>query len=362
MDFQEAQAQWRNDAARLEEFGVYINGAKTYLPDGWNSNVNIAMDALPTLATVGSAGIPALLTTTIDPDVVNVAFTPNKAADIFGEVRKGDWLQETVIFPVVEHTGEVATYSDYSNNGATGVNTNWPQRQNYLFQTIKSYGEREMERAGLAKLGWVAEIDKAATLTMAKFLNTVYFFGVAGLQNYGLLNDPALLAAITPAPKANGGTKWIVNGIQNATANEVYADILALFAQMVLQTNGLVEATDKLTLALHPTQATALLATNSYNVNVSDLLKKNFPNLTIKTAVQYGAITSTNPQGIAAGNLAQLIADSVDGQKVGYCAFSEKLRTHPIIREMSAFKQKQTAGAWGTVVRIPYGIASLIGI
>ena len=48
MDFQEAQAQWRNDAARLEEFGVYINGAKTYLPDGWNSNVNIAMDALPT--------------------------------------------------------------------------------------------------------------------------------------------------------------------------------------------------------------------------------------------------------------------------------------------------------------------------
>ena len=35
-----------------------------------------------------------------------------------------------------------------------------------------------------------------------KFSNLTYFFGVQGLQNYGLLNDPHLNASLTPATKA----------------------------------------------------------------------------------------------------------------------------------------------------------------
>src|SRR6185503_6176542 len=134
-------------------------------------------------------------------------------------------------FPVVEHTGEVSSYGDYSMNGRAGVNTNWPQRQAYLFQTIKEYGERELERAGLARISWVSEIDKGAATVLNKFQNLTYFFGVQGLQNYGLLNDPNLSAALTPATKAAGGVKWVLSGVINATANEVYADIQAIFIQ-----------------------------------------------------------------------------------------------------------------------------------
>jgi hypothetical protein len=57
-----------------------------------------------------------------------------------------------------------------------------------------------------------------------------------------------------------------------------------------------------------------------------------------------------------------MIADDVEGQRTGFCAFNEKMRAHPIIRAASSFKQKMTAGTWGAVIRFPAGIASMVGV
>jgi len=102
--------------------------------------------------------------------------------------------------------------------------------------------------------------------------------------------------------------------------------------------------------------------TNSFNVNVEDLLKKNFPNLTVKVAPQYGAQTASNPQGIVAGNLVQLIAKEVQGQRTGFCAYNEKLRSHRLIPDTSSFKQKMTSGVWGAVIRYAAGVAQMVGV
>lgn len=365
MNLQEAITAWREDRPMHEARGLAFEpGAEVvrYMPEAWKFNVNLAMDALPTLTTDPNSGIPALLTTSIDPEVVRILFTPNKAAEIFGERRAGTWLDQTRIFPVAEHTGEVSSYGDYSGNGEVGVNADFPNRQAYLFQTVKEYGELELARMGLAKLNWVSEKDQAAATVMGKFLNFTYFFGVAGLQNYGLLNDPGLTASITPATKAAGGTKWITGGVVVATANEVFTDIQSLFFQLVQQTNGLISAEDKLVLAMSPQSEVALTATNTFNVNVKDLLKKNFPKLEFKTAIQYGVSSSSNNQGIAAGNLVQMIAPDIEGQSTGYCAFNEKMRAHPIIREMSSFRQKVTGGTWGCILKQQFAIASILGV
>jgi hypothetical protein len=101
-----------------------------------------------------------------------------------------------------------------------------------------AYGERELERAGLARINWISELDVAAATVMSKFQNLTYFFGVKGLQNYGLLNDPNLGPSLTPAPKAAGGVAWIKSGAIVATASEIYADIQALYFQLVVQTAG----------------------------------------------------------------------------------------------------------------------------
>lgn len=363
MNIQEAQAAWMADSPHFESRGVFLPGVKSYIPDDYKRNYGLAMDAQPTLVTDPNSAIPSFLTTMIDPSIFKVLFAPNNAVKIFGEVRKGTWLDETAMFPVVEYTGEVSSYGDYNENGRTGVNTNWPQRQAYLWQTISEYGERELERAGLARINWVSEIGQAAATIMNKYSNLTYFFGVAGLQNYGLLNDPNLGATLTPSTKAAGGTKWInASNVIVATANEIYGDIESVYIQLVSQTAGLVDQETSMVLALSPLSAAALTATNSFNVNVYDLLKKNFPKIRIETAVQYGALSASNPQGVAAGNMMQLIAENIEGQDTGYCAFNEKMRSHPIIRATSSFKQKLTGGSWGAIIRMPIGFASMTGI
>jgi len=89
-------------------------------------------------------------------------------------------------------------------------------------------------------------------------------------------------------------------------------------------------------------------------VNVYDLLKKNFPNIRFETATQYANSTT--------GNLMQMIAETIEGQKTGYCSFTEKMRAHAIVRDTSSFKQKKSQGTWGAVVLQPYAVASMLGI
>jgi hypothetical protein len=371
MNLQEARAAWQADMPRFEQLGVsFERGALSpnavYRPDEWKRDYRLAMDAQPLIQTEPNSAVPFMLTTTIDPAVFRILFAPNRAATILGEVRKGTWLDETAMFPVIEHVGEVSTYGDYAETGHTGVNTNWPQRQSYLYQTIKEYGQREMERAGLGRINWVSEIDTAAATVLDKFANLSYFYGIAGLQNYGLLNDPNLGAALTPGPKASPavGVTWITaGGAPNCTANEVYNDILSIFAQLVVQSAGLVDRDSRLVLGMSPQSSVALGFVNQFGLVTRRMLQDEFTNLRIETAVQYGAVSANNPQGNpVGGNLVQMIAESIEGQDTGYCAFNEKHRAFPIIQAMSSFRQKIAAGTWGAVIRMPVAISTMAGV
>lgn len=342
--------------ALQEQAGIHFMGQPNadFQPKGVAGNLRLAMDAQPQLVTVSNSGIPAFLSTFIDPKLIEILVAPMKAAEIAGsEVKKGDWVMETAMFPVIESTGETSSYGDYSENGQAGANSNFPQRQSYHYQVMTQWGERELEKAALARIDWANRLNIASVLTLNKFQNKSYFFGVSGLQNYGLLNDPSLPAAITPSVKAAGGTAWILNGKPNATALEVIADIQAMYTQLQLQANGLVELDSKMTLAMSPVSEVALTFTTEFNVNVSDILKKNFPNMTIKTAPEY-ATTS--------GQLAQLIADEVEGQRTVDTAFTEKLRAHPIVVRPSSFVQKKSQGTWGAILYRPIFFASMLGL
>lgn len=362
--YQEAQAAWAEDSANLERMGVTLPDVQAYLPTSFAQDYTYAMDAQPQLAaTAPNSAVPAMFTTMVDPKVFKALFSPNKATEILGEERRGTWVDDTIMLPITEAAGEVSSYGDYANNGTVTTNTNWPQRQAYLFQVIKQYGERELERAGAARINWVAELDYSAAVALNKFSNLTYFFGVAGLQNYGLLNDPNLNASLTPGTKAAGGTSWYNgSGIIVATANEIYADIQSVFGLLVQQSGGLIDRESRMVLALSPQSEAALTTTNSFNVNVSDLLKKNFPNLRVVSAVQYGALSSTNPQGVAGGNFMQLIAEEVEGQDTGFMAFNEKMRAHKLIPGLSNYSQKVSAGTYGAVIRQAFSLASMIGI
>jgi hypothetical protein len=346
------------ERAKLASIGIVCDSALEYLDhtDPAQLDAFMAMDAQPALVTTSNSGIPFYLSNFIDPNLIRVLVTPNKAASILGEAKKGDWTTSVATFPIVEHTGEVSSYGDYSENGSVGANANYPQRQSYHYQTISQWGERQLEMYALGKIDYAARVNVASAIVLDKFQNNTYFYGVAGLQNYGLLNDPALSAPLAPGAKAfngNASGPWLTNGVPTATANEIYADIQSMFTELVLQSGGLIEMDAKMVLALSPQSQVALTVTNQFNVNVFDLLKKNFPNIRMETAVQYAT---------TGGQLVQLICEEVDGQETGYCAFTEKMRAHPIIREISSFKQKKTQGSWGAIIRQPFAIAQMIGV
>jgi hypothetical protein len=332
--------------------GIHFMGteAMLQLPNVAHS-IRVAMDAQPALITTSNAGIPAFLSTYIDPKLIEILVAPMKAAEIVGEeVKKGDWTTDTAMFPVVESTGETSSYGDYSNNGVAGANTNFPQRQSYHYQVITQWGEKELAKAALAKIDWANRVNIASVLTLNKFQNKTYFYGVAGLQNYGLLNDPSLYAPIAPTVETGGLITW-----NDKDALGIYADILQLFKQLQIQTGNtsLVEMDAKMTLALSSGVAPNLGKVTQYNVNVRTMIKDNFPNLRIETAPEYST---------AAGNLVQMFVDEVEGQRTVDVAFTEKLRAHPIVIEMSAFRQKKSQGTFGAIVYRPMFIAAMLGV
>lgn len=315
---------------------VFATGqAPTVLTDSIRRS--LAMDA--DLITTPNAGILSLFTTYVDPKVIEVLVEPMKAAQIFGETKKGSWTDDFLQFPIAESTGETSSYGDFSENGMSGTNVNWETRDTYYYQTIVELGEREVARAGAAKLDWVARKQISAALTLNKFQNKTYFNGVSGLRNWGLLNDPSLLPAITP-------TTWAAKD-----AAAIYADIQALYAKLIEQTQGLVDRNERMTLILSPEAETHFTKTNQYNVNVTDQLKKNFPNMRIETAPEMST---------AAGEAIKLIVDSYEGVDTVEPTFTEKMRVHPMVLGLSSWRQKRSQGTVGTIIYRPMMVASAL--
>lgn len=316
--------------------------------EAFGNSYSLAMDAQPTLVTTSSAGIPAFLANYVDPELIQVLVSPMKAAQVYGETKKGNWVTLTAQFPIVESTGQTAPYGDFDNSGNSDANVNWVPRQSYHFQTITQWGERELDLMGEGRIDWASRKNIASALNINKQMNSIYLFGVDGLQNFGALNDPSLPAAIAPANSGTGSSPlW-----STKTADLIYADLVSLYTQLVTQANGLIGADEKMVLAMSNTLSPNLNKTNQYNVNVIDQLKKNFPNLRCEF------IPEMNTQS---GELIQLFAEEIEGQRTVYCGFTEKLRAHPVKVELSSFRQKKSAGSWGAIWRQPIFCAQMLG-
>lgn len=355
----------------LAERGVFFSGNAVFGHDGTdegraryarmrsdyrlaldaNPHLQQALDAQPGLVTSPNAGVLLSAVSIVDPEVVRVLFTPMKAAQIMGgEAQKGSWIDQIAYFPMAEPTGQVASYNDYSSNGSIDVNAQWNYRQPYTWQTFKRYGEQQLDRWGAAGLNYSAELDNAAAFKFAKVSNKSYFYGITGLVNYGLLNDPSLSSALSPGTKVNTstGVTW-----QNATALEIYNDFKALYTALNAQTGYNLEMDAAMTLAMSSNREPQLAVTNDFGITAKEMIQKSFPNLKIEVAPEYST---------QSGELMQLMVTQYEGVKTAYPAYTEKLRTHALVVEHSAWSQKISGGTWGSIIRRPIMIKSMLGV
>ena len=302
----------------------------------------LGMDS--SLTTVANAGIPAALTMYIDPRVIDVMCSPLEVAKITGEELIGDWATDTAVFPIVEPTGQTATYDDFSEDGTSDANVSFPDRGQYRYQTNTKWGDLEEDRAGKAKLNWAMQKHLASVMTLQRFQNKSYAYGIAGLKNYGLLNDPTLSAPVT------AGAPWVT-----ATAEQIFDDIrIKLFQRLVKQSesNVFVGMNSKISLCMSAFNQVNLLKTNQFGISVIDLLKKAFPNIEIETAPEY----STD-----AGELVQMMVKDIgDGTETLRGAYSMKLRMWPIEIQNSVRKQKKAQSTWGTIIKRPFLIVQML--
>lgn len=329
------------DFDKLEYIGI------SGFPREWmteDKKLEIAMDAA--LITAQNNGVPAYLTNYTHPEVIAVLTAKRAAEEIFDPLRTGTYGDDTATFPVIEYTGDAAPYSDYNTEGATGYNTNWPKREAYYFQTYSEWGDKEMAVMGKAKIDAASQKQAAAATKMKIMHNRIWFYGVAGLQNYGILNDPGLNASIAPTVGTAGNT-W-----DKKTTRERYADIIALYRQLVKQLGGLVDMSSKLKLSVSNVSAAYLADATDFNVSVFDMIKKAFPNMEIKTAPE---LTTD------AGELVMLHAPVVE-QATGNLGYVELMRVHGVIRRESSFREKNSGANLGAVIRNPAGVATMLGV
>ena len=329
----------------MASLGYVFPGMKGWIePERINQ---IAADAA--LITTPNTAVPGIFTTYIDPNVVTILSAVQGARQVFSEVTKGTWKDRYMQFEVDEVVGRTQGYSDFANNGVADVNTIWPTRKQYLFETTIKVGDLELEISGAAKVNLAARKQSAAATILNVDSNKFALLGVDGMEIYGLLNDPNLNPDIAPAAGAGGGLTWA-----SKTTTEIWNDIIAMFNELETNSGSQITADSPLKLLIPTGYAATLLKATDFNVSVEDMLKKGFPNIQIISLPELKSTT--------AGNTAMLIASEVQGQLTGEIGYTEKVRAFPIVRDESSFRQKWMSTTYGTILRLPFAVASMTGV
>lgn len=329
---------------KMRDKGIIFNDAKALItPENMS---RIARDAA--LVTGVNAGVPVVMTTYVDPMIVEILTAPTNAREIFGEVKKGDWTDSHAVFKAIEPTGESTPYTDYGNGAMADVNVTYPVRENYIAQTHIRYGEREMAVSGRAAINLASEKQRSAATIINREQNKFYLLGVEGKSIYGLLNDPNLPEALTPATVNTSDTLW-----EDKTTQQIYDDILAMASALFKNSQGLIDEKSDLVLAVPPTVSVLLGKATDFNVSVKDMLTKYFDNISFVTLPELAA---------SSGNTVMLIARSVQGQPTAQLAYSEKMRAFQLIPNTSSWEQKFAFGTYGCILYRPFAVASMTGV
>lgn len=337
-----------NEIAQLKKFGLVFDGYKSIIT---KSNASqLAMDAQ--LLTPANAGVPVEFTSYIDENIIRIVTAPVRARQIGTERKVGDWTTSQMRFPMIEQTGFTQPYDDFANNGKSDVNATFPARENYVFETTIDYGDREAEIAGRARINLVSEKQRSAATTLDLAMNRFYFYGVSGLQNFGLLNDPRLRAALTPTEGAGGSPLWV-----SKSTIEIYNDILRMVADLQTRSQGLIDENSSMVLVVPPEVSAYLLKATDYNVSVKTMLAESLPNLRIVVAPELAT---------TGGNLVQLYAETVTYEggetRTVDLIFSEKMRAMRIVPGESSYRQKFVAGTFGAVIFQPFAVSQMLGV
>lgn len=333
----------------MKQYGIIFDTGSPIRGILANDSIDqLANDAAMVTAAANS-GVPVEFTSYIDPMVIPILTATRGAREIFGEAKKGDWTTSYARFQTSEITGEVEAYTDYGQGGASDVNPTFPVRTQYIYQTNIRYGDREVDVASRARLQLAADKQRAAATVIDIASNKFALYGVAGLETYGLLNDPNLPADVTPLPNADKKTQWA-----DKSTKEIYEDVLYLFGKMAERGAGHIDANTELVLATSPATQVQLGKATDFNISARQMLETYFPKIRFVALPELATATS--------GNSILLVAPTIEGLPTAQIGFSEKFRAMRLIPESSSFHQKFVGSSYGTIIYRPFAIGKMTSV
>lgn len=332
----------------MKQYGIIFDTGSPIRGILANDSIDqLANDAA--MVTAANSGVPVEFTSYIDPMVIPILTATRGAREIFGEAKKGDWTTSYARFQTSEITGEVEAYTDYGQGGASDVNPTFPVRTQYIYQTNIRYGDREVDVASRARLQLAADKQRAAATVIDIASNKFALYGVAGLEIYGLLNDPNLPAAVAPLPNANSKTLWA-----EKSTKEIYEDVLYLFGKMADRGAGHIDANTELVLATSPATQVQLGKATDFNISARQMLETYFPRIRFVVLPELATATS--------GTSIRLVAPTIEGLPTAQIGFSEKFRAMRLIPESSSFHQKFVGSSYGTIIYRPFAIGTMTSV
>lgn len=335
-----------NDVAKK---GFVFGESKGWLDESVGRK--LAQDAA--LTTSPNTTVPAFLLQYVSPDVIEILTAKRAATKVFDEYKRGDWTTANYQYAAMENIGSTYAYADYGDGPSAGVNTEWNIRDQYIFQTSITYGDREVDLSAQAKIDLVAGKQRAAAEAIAIDSNKFYLQGVSGKRIYGMLNDPNLPTAISPNTVSSAVTWTSKLALASGGTAAIYGDVLKLFGALQGQLNGLIDENTPMKLLVSPGRSVNLMAATDFNISALDMLKKAMPNLTIETVPELST---------GAGENAMLIVPELMGQATGELAYGEKIRQGRLVADLSSYRQKFAATTYGFILRMPAAFAIMTGI
>lgn len=332
----------------MKQYGIIFDTGSPIRGILANDSIDqLANDAA--MVTAANSGVPVEFTSYIDPMVIPILTATRGAREIFGEAKKGDWTTSYARFQTSEIRGEVEAYTDYGQGGASDVNPTFPVRTQYIYQTNIRYGDREVDVASRARLQLAADKQRAAATVIDIASNKFALYGVAGLEIYGLLNDPNLPAVVSPKPNAASKTLW-----DEKSTKEIYEDVLYLFEKMADRGAGHIDANTELVLATSPATQVQLGKATDFNISARQMLETYFPKIRFVALPELATTTG--------GTSILLVAPTIEGLPTAQIGFSEKFRAMRLIPESSSFHQKFVGSSYGTIIYRPFAIGKMTGV
>lgn len=338
----------------LQYLGCQFPGAELAALHG--AYAGASMDSA--MVTPVSSGVPVDFLRHFLPGVVRTVTAARRIDDLVGRTHAGEWHDEEIIQPIVEHLGRPGLYGDETATPLAEYNTSFDRRTIVRFEEGFKTGALGEARDAAIKVSMSAEKRAALTSAMAGELNAVGFYGYNDGDNrtYGLLNDPNLPAYIT-LPDQGGVTKWAGKDFAAITA-----DLRLMASKLRVQSGELIDPErDACTLAIAGSAKDALYITNEHGISVHDWLDRTYPKWVVKTAPEFENANG----GLAVG---YLYAHSVPGpdesgeQPVLDQFVPAAIRLVGTERQAKGVLEVYSNATAGVMCRAPYAVVRVSGI